>query len=368
MLAGAEHRVHRPSQAVERQGWALLYVADRRRADPRAGLYSDELVQVLRTEARRVVCVLNRKGRAVLLDCAACGEVARCEHCDSAVRLVAAELRCARCGQARPVVCAACGSDSLRSLRVGVSRAREQLEALAGRPVGEVVAGEADLPAAGVLVGTETVLYRQSELRRGSGVGAVAFLDFDQELLAPRYRAGEQALTLLARASRLVGGRESHARVLVQTRMPEHPVIEAAVMADPGRLTAAEDPVRRAAHLPPYAALALLSGPGAPAMAASLKGLSLASAGPVTVQAGRSKQPEQPEHPQQPEHPEQVEHPEQPERSGGTTVGEAGLELSEMPGGEWVLRAPSYKIVADALASVERPPERLRVEIGPVRF
>ena len=60
--------------------------------------------------------------------------------------------------------------------------------------------------------------------------------------------------------------------------------------------------------------------------------------------------------------------------SGGSTprpisggVG-GGLEVNGVPGGAWVLRAPSYEVMADALASVERPPERLRVEIGPVRF
>ena len=38
-----------------------------------------------------MVCVLNRKGRALLLDCAACGEVARCEHCAGAMRLTVGE-------------------------------------------------------------------------------------------------------------------------------------------------------------------------------------------------------------------------------------------------------------------------------------
>ncbi len=162
---------------------------DQRRSDPRTGLYSDELVSLLRDGGQRVVCVLNRKGRALLLDCAACGEVARCEHCAGAVRLMGEALTCRRCGRSRPQVCASCGSDALRSLRVGVTRAREQLEALAGRPVGEVTAltaGKEDLPGTDVFVGTEAVLYRESELRRRGAVGAVAFLDFDQELLAPR--------------------------------------------------------------------------------------------------------------------------------------------------------------------------------------
>ena len=48
--------------------------------------------------------------------------------------------------------------------------------------------------------GTEAVLHR---VRRAA---AVAFLDFDQHLLAPRFGAAEEALALLARAGRLVGG------------------------------------------------------------------------------------------------------------------------------------------------------------------
>ena len=51
---------------------------------PRSGLFSDRLVAAVRSDSR-VVCVLNRKGRARLLACAACGELARCERCGAAV-------------------------------------------------------------------------------------------------------------------------------------------------------------------------------------------------------------------------------------------------------------------------------------------
>ena len=248
-LLAAAKRVHVASASAERSGWAALDVVDCRREDPRAGLYSAGLVSVLRSDYR-VVCVLNRKGRAQLSACDACGELAACEQCGAAVAVVGEGMVCRRCGTSRPMVCASCGSSVLRLLRVGVSRAREQLEALAGRPVGEVSAGSGPLPATPVVVGTEAVLYREGELRRGGGVGAVAFLDFDQELLAPRYRAGEEALALLARASRLVGGRQRDGKVLVQTRVPGHPVIEAALLADPGRLAASEEAVRKALRLP----------------------------------------------------------------------------------------------------------------------
>ncbi len=202
---------------------ARLHVVDQRRSDPRAGLYSEELVGLLRDPGQRVVCVLNRKGRALLLDCAACGEVATCEHCAGAVRLVGDDLICRGCRRSRPVVCASCGSDSLRLLRVGVTRAREQLEALAGRPVGEVAAataGTGTCPAPTCWWAPRPSCSGRASCASRGPLGAVAFLDFDQELLAPRYRAAEEALALLARASRLVGGRRRRAGAGPDARSP----------------------------------------------------------------------------------------------------------------------------------------------------
>jgi primosomal protein N' (replication factor Y) (superfamily II helicase) len=320
-LLAAADQVHVASVSSERSGWAALEVVDCRREDPRTGLYSASLVAVLRSDYR-VVCVLNRKGRAQLSVCDACGELATCEQCGAAVSVIGEGMVCRRCGTSRPLVCGSCGSTVLRLLRVGVSRAREQLEALSGRPVGEVSAGTGPLPAAPVLVGTEAVLYREGELRKGGGVGAVAFLDFDQELLAPRFRAGEEALALLARASRLVGGRQRSGKVLIQTRAPSHPVIEAAVLADPGRLAASEEAVRKALRLPPFSALAVLSGPGASELAGALT---------------------------------------------GSRPGER-VELSELGDDRWVVRAADHASLADALAAVGRPSERVRVEVDPVRF
>ena len=56
-------------------------------------------------------------------------------------------------------------------------------------------------PSARVVVGTEAALHRVRD------ADAVVFLEFDSELLAPRFRAAEQALALLARAARLVSRR-----------------------------------------------------------------------------------------------------------------------------------------------------------------
>ena len=69
-----------PSRSEERAGWPPVEVLDRREDDPRSGLYSPRLVPTLRGGGR-VLCVLNRKGRATLMACAACAELIRCEVC-----------------------------------------------------------------------------------------------------------------------------------------------------------------------------------------------------------------------------------------------------------------------------------------------
>ncbi|HEY2429481.1 MAG TPA: hypothetical protein VGI06_11160, partial [Acidimicrobiales bacterium] len=252
-----------PPRPDERRGWAPVEVVDRGGDDPRSGLLGERLVPILRSAsgAARVVCVLNRKGRVRLSVCRVCGKPTVCEHCGAAVEATGGSLSCRRCGTVRPVVCQSCGSASLRAVRVGVSKLRDDIEALARLPVGEVTAEVERLPDTPVVVGTEAVLHRAADA--GVPVGRVIFLDFDAELLAPRYRAGEEALALLARAARLVGGRSESGgggRVLVQTRQPDHPVLDAAVRGDPGRVVEAELALRRELRLPPAVALAELSG------------------------------------------------------------------------------------------------------------
>jgi len=174
------------------------------------------------------------------------------------------------------VVCQNCGSGALSLIRPGVSRLREEIEAAAARPVGLVTGDSESLPDCDVLIGTEAVLHRAGK------ADVVAFLDLDGELLAPRYRAAEQAMALLARAARLVGGRSSGGRLLVQTFLPRHEVLQAVLHADPSRAAKVELSRRELLGLPPFAALAAVSGGGASEFAEAT-GLEASSSGDVVL-------------------------------------------------------------------------------------
>ena len=251
----------RVDRSFARDGWPRLEVVDLLDQEPGRRLFSDALTQALRSAVERGttgVCVLNRKGRARLLTCSRCNHVARCEVCGAAVAEAEAGLTCARCGAQRPRICLHCHGTRFSMWRAGVTRVREQVAALLPRAsVAEVEASTVGLPDADVFVGTEAVLQRAYGSKR---VELVAFLEFDQELLATRYRAAEQALWLLVRAARLVGDRGGAGRVLVQTRVPDHDVITAARSADPMIVADAERARRRVLGFPPFGGLAEISG------------------------------------------------------------------------------------------------------------
>lgn len=302
--------VRRPSLGDERDGWPILEIVDRTKDEPwKRSLLTSPLIQHLRNHERRVVCVLNTKGRARLLACRTCRALQRCEHCQAAVvQDTSGSLVCHRCGTTRPVVCQNCGSGALAVIRPGVARLREEIEAAAGRSVGEVTGQSEYVPDADVLVGTEAVLHRVQS------ADVVAFLDLDAELLAPRYRAAEQAMALLVRAARLVGPRGRGGRLLVQTFLPRHEVLQSVLYADPSRAAKAELQRRQLLSLPPFSALAAVSGPGASEFAAA-----------------------------------------------------SGLEASPTDG-TVLLRATSWDDLGAALAATPRPRgSRLRVEVDPAR-
>ncbi len=261
--------VLRPSRPDERAGWPLVDVVDRRTEPPGFGLLTASLGDALHRAVDatasgpggRAVCVLNRKGRARLLACVACGELVRCEVCSAAViETDDRKLSCLRCAATRPKVCLHCHATRMKAVRPGVARVREDLSALLPHStVVEVEAATVQIPPADVLVGTEAVLHRVP-VDAARPVRLVVFLDADQELLAPRVHAAEQALFLLARAARLVGRRSGPGRILIQTRVPDHEVIEAVRHADPDLVTDPERTRRQELGYPPFGGLAEVSG------------------------------------------------------------------------------------------------------------
>jgi primosomal protein N' (replication factor Y) (superfamily II helicase) len=302
-----------PDRSEERVSWPIVDVIDRRGEDPRSGEWcSPELARLVQGD-RTVACIVNRTGRARLSICHQCGEVAR-SATGAALLAEGDEFVEVSTGQRRPVVCDRCGSTRFRRVRLGVSGVADELARLARRDVVEVTAADDELPrSAGLYVGTEALVHRLEH------VDTVVFLDLDQELLAPRFRAAEQSMALIAAAARLVGPRSGGGRIALQTRLPDHHVVTAALHGDPAQVTDVERDRRREMNLPPFSAMAVVSGAVAPTFMAAFDPV-----GPVEI----------------------VGHDE----------------------GRWLLRAPDHLSLTAALRATPRPNGRLRIEIDPSRI
>lgn len=254
-----------PTGSHLRGGWPRLEVVDLRDEPQGIGLLSSGLGPALHRAVAgdgRAIFVVNRRGRARIIACRACRELTRCTTCGAAVSQPEHDLVCTRCGTTRPPVCEHCSATKFRALRPGVNAVRDEVAALVLRfDVAEVDAATDAIGDAPVLVGTEAVLHRVSS-RRPRPVRLVAFLAFDEELLAPRYRAHEQALWLLVRAARLLGDRRNGGVLLVQTRLPDHDVLAVAASGDPAPFATVEGAIREATKFPPFGGLAELAGAG----------------------------------------------------------------------------------------------------------
>ena len=230
--------------------------------------------------------LLNRRGYAPVLHCAACGWKSGCPHC-SAWRVFHKgdrSLRCHHCGYTErvPRACPDCGNLDIQPVGRGTERLEEQLsQALPGARVaridadstrrkgaleaqlGAVHAGEVD-----VLVGTQMVA-KGHDFRR---ITLVAAVNPDSGLFASDFRAPERLFALLMQAAGR-GGRDgaggASSEMWVQTWHPRHPLYGALVAHDYAAFANAQLAERASAALPPFSSLALLRAEAKTAQAAA---------------------------------------------------------------------------------------------------
>ena len=252
-------------------GWPAVQLVDRRGADPRDGaLARDALeaayVALASEEPIAVAVVLQRLGTGRLFACSKCGELARCAQCAQGEEEVGEYLACRDRHDVRAVFCTSCGSTRLQRVRVGVTTLARDVAAQLSQPVSEVTAtSDSTAPLERVVVGTEAIWQRVRRSR------LIIFADFDQYLLAPRESARRDAVTAVGKAGRLVGARrEGRGEVLLQTRRGDDPVVRALIRGSVDQLVTEDVETARLLELPPFGALAHVSGDAAQEFVTSL--------------------------------------------------------------------------------------------------
>ncbi|MES9858088.1 MAG: primosomal protein N' [Sedimenticola sp.] len=224
----------------------------------------------------QVLLFLNRRGYAPVLTCHDCGWVAQCHRCDARMTLHAASriLWCHHCGSQKRLQpqCPECKGDDLRPLGQGTERLEELLEQQL--PDVAIVRidrdttrrkGSLERLLQEIKEGKHSLLLGTQMLAKGHhfpDVTLVGILDVDQGLFSADYRASERMSQLIIQVAGRAGRAQKPGRVVVQTRHPDHPLMQLLIREGYSAYAVEALAERRETRFPPYSYHALLRAEG----------------------------------------------------------------------------------------------------------
>lgn len=196
--------------------WPLVEVVDRSEDGSGSGAVGDRVRAAIAAVGDGAIVFVLVPRRGGSFRCSRCRELRKCPDCDA---MLERSGNCARCDRSFPQ-CLACGGARFEALGGGVSRIVDDLARVFGNAVGAVGSSRR------IAVGTERDLVGLPP------ADLVIVIDPDAGILAPNYRADEDALRLLARAT-LAAQPGRGRRALVQTSLPDHRVFDALRSGNP---------------------------------------------------------------------------------------------------------------------------------------
>ena len=213
------------------------------------GNFSPQLLTAVREALERgeqAILFQNRRGFAPMVECRTCGWVPKCQNCDVSLTLhkTMSVMTCHYCGYTYPIpkMCPCCEGTDLRGRGLGTEKvedeileifpearvARMDLDTTRSRSAYDRIINDFSSCRTNLLVGTQMV----SKGLDFDHVSVVGILNADSMLNYPDFRAAEHAYMMMAQVSGRSGRKGRRGLVILQTKHPDHPVIEQVVSND----------------------------------------------------------------------------------------------------------------------------------------
>jgi primosomal protein N' (replication factor Y) len=248
------------------------------RADPpeKGRWLSPKLVEAVNetlAAGRQTLLFLNRRGYAPLTLCRKCGHRLECPQCSAWLveHRFRNKLNCHHCGFTLPIpeTCPKCEEPGqMIACGPGVERVSEEVaerwpEARLALLSSDLIPGLTEMRAvikrieegeADIIIGTQIV----AKGHHFPDLATVGIVDGDLGLGQADPRAGERTFQLLHQVTGRAGREAVRGRGLIQTHLPDHPVMQAIISGDREAFLEREIAQRQAAVLPPYGRLAAL--------------------------------------------------------------------------------------------------------------
>ena len=227
-----------------------------------------------RDSGKQSILLLNRRGASRALVCVDCRETPECPRCSIRLTYHSANRRlmCHYCGYSQPAPERCSCGGPLKTLGTGTQKVQEELTFLF--PDMEVSRMDADTVSAvnthekilehfqkeniPVLIGTQMVAKGLNL----PNVTLVGVLDADLSLYTGGYRSGETTFNMLTQVVGRAGRGDAPGRAMVQTLVPEHPVIGLAARQDYEGFYQLEIQLRQVQQAPPFGDIATVTVTG----------------------------------------------------------------------------------------------------------
>lgn len=269
-LASMPHR-------VDHRSMPFIRVVDMRHESGRGGkslLLSRELVDAVKgriERAEQTILFLNKRGYSSTLICPKCGFVSECEHCSVALTYHkrSNNLQCHLCGALRPVPQRCpnpeCRDPEFRYSGAGTERIEETVarifpkasvrrmdsDTMSRKEAYHRVLGEFRTGKIDIMIGTQMI----AKGLHFPNVTLVGVVNADVILHMPDFRASERTFQLLTQVAGRAGRGDVKGEVIVQTRTPHNPAIQAARRLTYEDFCDQEIEFRKQLFYPPYAHL-----------------------------------------------------------------------------------------------------------------
>lgn len=224
------------------RAWPLVELVDRKEDPPGPRVLSRRTVYAINQVQKRggqVFVFVSRRGYAPAFRCVRCRELRRCPECGSGPDRGDS---CRRCGSALGA-CTNCGGRRFEPLGAGIGRVADEL----GKQIGAEHVGD-------IASGRQVIVGSERDLPYVPGTALTVAVDADSLLMAPNYRAEDDAVRLLVRVAATVA-RGTGRRCLIQTGQPDHRGLLALTSGHPIDYLTTLIAERERDHLPPAASL-----------------------------------------------------------------------------------------------------------------
>ena len=224
-----------------------------------------EIEKVL-SRKKQVILFQNRRGFSVFMECAECGWIPQCRHCDVSLTYHKAlnRLVCHYCGFNSKLIdtCGNCKSNDIRMKGFGTEKiedeiamffrdakvARLDLDSAGSRKAYEKILQDFEMGLTDILIGTQMI----SKGLDFDNVSLVGVLNADNMLNFPDFRAFERSYQLMAQVSGRAGRKDERGTVIIQTGNPEHTIIKDVVQNDYMKMFRQQLEERRQFRYPPF--------------------------------------------------------------------------------------------------------------------